>query len=85
MDIKQIICETINRALSEHCKNCTRDFTYVCDVVEDCGNNTYRLTYKNSEYYITTKNATLPLHTKVHMVIPCGNFDNKFLLEDIKS
>lgn len=84
-NFNEIICKTIDDALFKHCQHCSRDITYLCEVIDVYENQRYKLKYKNMDYYIQTKNTTLSLYDKVHLVAPCGNFNEKFLLEDLQA
>lgn len=81
---KQLL-DTIDYAIDSKISNLEYDSTLPCKVVKIYPNNskTYQLQYKNAYYTIITKNITLSLHDSVHLVIPKGNFSNKYLLEDV--
>lgn len=81
---KQLL-DTIDYAIESKTSNLEYDTTLLCKVVKIYPNNskTYQLQYKNAYYTITTKNIVLSIHDSVHLVIPKGNFSNKYLLEDV--
>lgn len=78
------ILDAINYAIDKKTSNLEYDSTLICTVVKVYPDtpNTYQLSYKNTTYTVTTKNITLALQDTVHLVIPKGNFSNKYVLED---
>lgn len=81
-EINKIICDAINTAVENKFKQLNKDITYVCTIIEK-DKNKYKLSYENVTYDVTLSNISPNLYEKVHLVIPQGNFKNKYVLEDI--
>lgn len=81
-EINKIICDAINTAVENKFKQLNKDITYICTIIEK-DKNRYKLSYKNVTYDVILSNISPNLYEKVHLVIPQGNFKNKYVLEDI--
>lgn len=79
------ICDVINDAISKREEKADKDVTYICSVMEINENHMYKLRYNNADYDISLNNITPKLGDKLHLVIPQGDFKNKYILEDIIS
>jgi len=82
--INKIICDMITDAVQKINDTSGRDITYPCIVTKIYSDeNTYQLSYKNSNYVVKLSNISLKLYDTVHLVLPQGNFKDKYVLEDI--
>lgn len=83
-DLTKIICDTIEDAIQKSNTTSGKDMTYLCTVTQVYQNNvnTYQLTCQNVNYVVELKHIRLKLNDTVHLVIPQGNFKNKYVLED---
>lgn len=81
-EINKIICDAINTAVENKFKQLNKDITYICTIIEK-DKNRYKLSYKNVTYDVILSNISPNLYEKVHLVIPQGNFKNKYVLEDV--
>lgn len=83
-NLNKIICKTIDDAIKKKNIVSGKDITYVCYVSKICNKEKkiYQVTYNNSNYVVKLKNIDLNLYDEIHLVIPQGNFKNKYVLED---
>ena len=81
--INQLL-ETINYAIDKKTSKLEYDFTLICKVtkVYSQERRSYQIQHKDTFYNITTKNIPLYINDTVHLIIPKGNFGNKYVLED---
>lgn len=82
--ITEPLLETINYAIEKKISHPNCDFTLICRVVKIHPDSfrSYQIQHKDALYNITTKNISLKLQDTVHLVIPEGNFADKYILED---
>lgn len=83
-NLNKIICKTIDDAIKKKNIVSGKDITYVCYVSKICNKEKkiYQVTYNNSNYVVKLKNIELNLYDEIHLIIPQGNFKDKYVLED---
>jgi len=79
------LLETINYAIEKKTVNLEYDFTLLCKVtkVYSQERKSYQIQYKDTFYNVTTKNIPLYVNDIIHLIVPKGNFSNKYVLEDV--
>lgn len=85
MNTSDILLETIDYAVDKKIENAELDKTLVCTVISINGDY-IKLTSNGSEYTVKVKNpGTIKLFDKVHLKFPAGNYNNRYIEEDIPS
>ena len=82
--ITEPLLDTISYAIDKKISHPDCDFTLICKVTKIYSSElkSYQLQHKDTFYNVTTQNIPLELQDTVHLVIPEGNFNNKYILED---
>ena len=85
MNTSDILLETIDYAVSKKIENAEVDKTLICTVISKNGDY-IKLTNNGSEYTVKVKHpGSIGLFDKVHLKFPAGNYNNRYIEEDVAS